>query len=140
MNKCPVTITTKGKWRYAGVHDSWIDASDDNFNLWLQESGRIWDEVGPGPFRINRSSLAARNGIISPFFTGTYEEFLKTEKWRKERGDIMEIFESRCLICRKRKAIHVHHQTYQFGWLPIIGDDPPPLIPVCKICHIKQHM
>jgi hypothetical protein len=93
------------------------------------------------PFHQNKLIMAAHNDIISPYYMGNYTDFLKTKQWRKLRDFVMDLWEYRCIVCKKRKAIDVHHRTYQFGWLPEFEATPPyPLWPLCRVCHMIEHI
>lgn len=130
------TTEWRGKFRHTFVHDNDFD---------LEQIRKI--KVGPGPYHQNRLIKAMRNGIVSPYYDGSYEEFLKTKEWRETRDEVIEMNEGKCWRCEKRKAVHVHHVTYEFGWLPFPFDTETPtgfitqpLIPVCNTCHAIIHI
>lgn len=141
MFSLKLTTEYRGKFRHTFIHD---DDFDRDIKYTLDELRKI--EVGPGPYHQNRLELAHHNGIISPFYMGEYDEFLKTKEWRETRDDVMDILGPRCYVCKERKANHVHHETYKFGWLPFAFDmdcpkgwKTPTLIPICKTCHWFEH-
>jgi 5-methylcytosine-specific restriction endonuclease McrA len=90
----------------------------------------------------NRIKLKWTGGIISPFYMGDYAEFLQTEEWKWLRNLIMDMNNGSCILCKKR-AHHIHHRTYQFGWLPEMEIKPPKeqvLWPLCRVCHMIEHI
>jgi len=115
-----------------------------DYDQWLKNMDLISDSVSPGPYWHNRFHLAIGGKI--KHFDMPYSEFLKTEEWKETRNEVM-VLGPKCWLCKKRKAIEVHHQTYEFGWIPYLlcdmdhrGYATPPLIPICKMCHTEIHM
>lgn len=63
----------------------------------------------------------------------------------KQRGQLLkQAFESkyRCLKCKKKKDLQIHH-IYSFAPKDIIDNYEDflliPWVPLCKSCHMKEH-
>jgi len=60
-----------------------------------------------------------------------YDAYLKTEKWAWKRKAVLERDGYLCQACRTRRAVQVHHLTYEH-----LGDEPLfELVAVCVPCH-----
>ena len=65
-----------------------------------------------------------------------YWDWLKTSgEWAELRLLIMGRANERCEACLKKRAVEVHHTTYEFGRLPPAFY----LRAVCKSCHDRLH-
>lgn len=65
----------------------------------------------------------------------TYQDYLKTDHWKRVRQEAVERAGNRCQLCNKPGTLHVHHRTYEN-----IGDERPnDLIALCGYCHAKFH-
>lgn len=67
------------------------------------------------------------------------DRVLKREKdsnWRKVRRIVLERDGYRCRVCRRKKAVDVHHVIFRS-----LGgkDEAKNLIAVCKVCHEGIH-
>lgn len=64
-----------------------------------------------------------------------YEDYIKSENWKRVRKLVLERDDFLCQGCRIKKAVHVHHTTYDF-----LGDELLfQLISLCVDCHQKIH-
>ena len=64
-----------------------------------------------------------------------YSNYLKTDNWKRIRKLVLERDQYLCQGCRTKKAVHVHHTTYDF-----LGDELLfQLISLCVDCHQKIH-
>lgn len=61
--------------------------------------------------------------------------YTKSNAWRKRRAVVILLGKYRCAQCYYRKAVQVHHLTYERWKEELLTD----LIPVCRGCHCKIH-
>jgi len=86
------------------------------------------------------SRMSARAGgeddpIVAKLRSLPYSEYLATEHWRKTRERALNRDGFQCRICASRKALEVHHLTYERR-----GEElPTDLITLCGPCHKAQH-
>ncbi len=64
-----------------------------------------------------------------------YIDYLKSEKWKELRLEIMKRDNFLCKKCKTEKACHVHHLTYERLGRERLED----LISICLDCHKKEH-
>lgn len=64
-----------------------------------------------------------------------YREYLESPEWKEKRTAVMERCNYWCEDCRRERAVHVHHLTYE----RIYNEDLEDLIGVCKSCHEDRH-
>ena len=43
----------------------------------------------------------------------TYEEYLKTDHWRKKRTEAKDVFGWSCILCESGEDLQVHHRHYR---------------------------
>lgn len=67
--------------------------------------------------------------------TQSYQEYLKTEEWRRRADDARKRAGHRCQLCNSKGLLHVHHRTYEH----IFDELPEDLICLCASCHAKHH-
>lgn len=60
-----------------------------------------------------------------------YSTYLNSEAWQKKRAERLAIGRFRCAACSERRAVHVHHLTYE----RIFNEDMADLLPLCKLHH-----
>jgi len=61
----------------------------------------------------------------------SYQDYLKTEHWKKVRQEAVNRAGNRCQLCNKPGTLNVHHRTYEN-----IGNElPGDLIALCGGCH-----
>jgi 5-methylcytosine-specific restriction endonuclease McrA len=64
-----------------------------------------------------------------------YNDYLQSEQWREKRGLVFARANSLCEGCRRNRAIHVHHLSYEH-----VGDEFLwELVAICKVCHDRAH-
>lgn len=67
---------------------------------------------------------------------GTYEEYLKHPKFLAVRQQAMEQAHWVCQVCKKTRAISVHHIKYPpWGEFDVVEN----LVPICHKCHCEIH-
>lgn len=64
-----------------------------------------------------------------------YEAFLQSDEWKSKREEILRRDGYRCFICGSEKDLCVHHETYNFGWMP----PNEWLTTLCRNCHRDFH-
>ena len=64
-----------------------------------------------------------------------YNRYLLTPEWRQKRAAVLERDEYLCPACRKARAQHVHHLTYDHAFREPLFD----LVSVCQTCHDALH-
>ena len=64
-----------------------------------------------------------------------YEEYLKSEEWRKKRQLVLEFWNHECAICAANDNLHIHHRTY----IRLGHEKLTDLIALCKTCHDLFH-
>ena len=104
--------------------------------------GQILDQLGrvivsrvaglfyppPKPRRVYRKPKARARSKVN------YYAYLKSDKWKEKRKQVLEIARGKCEKCGKL-ASEVHHETYKrlgHEWLI-------DLTALCRGCHSKIH-
>ena len=65
-----------------------------------------------------------------------YQEYLKSEKWKKLAAKKRKQADNKCQLCNNNKnTLHVHHRTYENLYKEKLKD----LIVLCDKCHTKFH-
>ena len=64
-----------------------------------------------------------------------YEEYLKSDKWKKKREKILKRADHKCELCGSTENLHIHHLTYD----NVYNEKEEDLLCVCDICHSKLH-
>lgn len=65
----------------------------------------------------------------------TYAKYLASPAWRQRRNAAVIRAEGRCQLCNSKKALNVHHRTYD----RIGKERETDLIVLCKACHEHFH-
>lgn len=66
-----------------------------------------------------------------------YNEYIfKSVKWKQKREECFAIYGRKCLLCNKKKKLHVHHKTYKRFRDERVETD---LIPLCEKHHSNLH-
>lgn len=65
----------------------------------------------------------------------TYEDYIKSDEWKKRREWALYFWEYRCSLCFSEDDLQVHHRTYQRLGNENLND----LIVLCKSCHERFH-
>lgn len=102
-----------------------LDPVDPNISLnWKMTVNELKPELIEGLRRAERTS---RKWL--------YKAYLLTPEWAEKRGLVMGRCNYICEGCGKRRAVHVHHKTYEH-----LGDEFLfELIGLCAICHERLH-
>lgn len=64
-----------------------------------------------------------------------YNEYLKTEHWKKIRKRALKKAKYACRLCNSKENLNVHHRTYKRKGAEI----PSDIIVLCESCHGKFH-
>ena len=73
-----------------------------------------------------------------------YKEKLFDPHWSKKRNSILSRDGFKCVVCKYRGNLHVHHRQYHYSKTNSAFVDPWEyedhlLITLCKWCHKKGH-
>jgi hypothetical protein len=66
-----------------------------------------------------------------------YDEYLKTEYWRRIRLVVLAYSRHRCERCERGGMLQVHHKSYAFRGREHLAIDT--LEALCESCHRKEH-
>lgn len=95
-------------------------------------SQRFWNEIRRRETEIRE----ARRQTQSEAWWQAYDAYLETEEWADKRRLVFERAGGMCEGCRRRRAVQVHHTTYEH-----VGDELLwELRAVCRSCHDKIHI
>ncbi len=61
----------------------------------------------------------------------SYREYLASEHWKAVRADALRRAENACQLCKLRRALQVHHNTYARLW----RECPADVVVLCRTCH-----
>lgn len=67
-----------------------------------------------------------------------YSEALKSPQWLSKRDRIKKMDNYKCVKCKSKKELQVHHTYYLIGRMPWQVPDEC-LITLCSVCHKKAH-
>lgn len=67
--------------------------------------------------------------------TITYDEYLKSERWKVLSEETKRIAGYRCQVCDSDGELHAHHRTYKRLGHELQSD----LIALCSSCHALFH-
>lgn len=67
-----------------------------------------------------------------------YEKLLKDKRWIIKRGIIKKRDGFKCVKCKSKEKLHVHHLRYYYNTLPW-NIKNIHLITVCESCHEEIH-
>lgn len=73
---------------------------------------------------------------------GSYTNYLKSERWMKQKRDVCDLFSNKCCFCQSTHNLHVHHKKYSKQSMSGncgLRKRAKQLIVVCRVCHIKIH-
>ena len=68
-------------------------------------------------------------------FWEKYTAYLKSEQWQTKRRKVLECDNHLCQACLIRRAVQVHHLTYDH----VFNEPCFDLVSVCLICHEELH-
>ncbi len=64
-----------------------------------------------------------------------YDTYLLSDEWKQRRTKVLARCRGTCEKCRKRRAVHVHHISYDH-----FGNEPlEDLLGLCLRCHQQEH-
>lgn len=61
----------------------------------------------------------------------TYEEYIKSDKWRQKRELVLSRDHNKCQTCLSDECLEVHHKTYD----RLFNESLEDLITLCHDCH-----
>lgn len=64
-----------------------------------------------------------------------YQEYLKTDHWKRTRDSRIRDFGERCAVCCSSQGLEVHHRTYQ----NLGREKAQDLTVLCRECHELFH-
>lgn len=64
-----------------------------------------------------------------------YDDYLKTDHWRKTRMAALYRADHRCQLCHSNERLEVHHNSYSRLW----NERPADLVVLCRSCHQRFH-
>lgn len=64
-----------------------------------------------------------------------YAEYLASPEWGRTRVNALDRAGNRCQLCNAKKALQVHHRTYERVGMEADSD----LTVLCRACHSKFH-
>jgi 5-methylcytosine-specific restriction endonuclease McrA len=102
-----------------------------------------WDVMSQDRYRslreLNRCDIIQKHVRIQRAkedgFWQRYNEYLKTDEWRRKRTKVFERSGGICEGCRERQATQVHHLTYKNVTREFLFE----LAAVCDECHSQIH-
>ena len=102
-----------------------LDAVDSDLPIrWKQTVDELAPELIDG---LRRAESTSRKWL--------YRAYLLSPEWAEKRGLVMDRCSHTCEGCGKRRAVHVHHKTYDH-----LGDEFLfELIGLCEECHERIH-
>lgn len=68
----------------------------------------------------------------------TYKEQLLTENWRNLKNKVLKRDNNKCVRCRKKENLHIHHLSYiktKKAWEYPLKNFKT----LCNICHEEEH-
>jgi len=68
----------------------------------------------------------------------TYSKDLQNGQWQKKRLEIMQRDDFKCLCCKSKDSLVVHHLYYKYGMKPWQYKNDS-LVTLCSKCHTKLH-
>lgn len=78
-------------------------------------------------------------GRPSPSGFASYDEYIHSDLWVQRREQYYQTHPKKCAVrgCGTTERIHLHHRTYERGWLGQELDDD--LVPLCEDHHAAVH-
>jgi len=101
----------------------------ERFNKWILEPSD-GSPIEANMFQMNRVPAATIKAI-------PYKEFLLTRYWLAVRMTVLKIAHFKCSLCASKKALNVHHKTYQSHGSE--ASHLEDLAVLCYNCHAKFH-
>lgn len=111
------------------VRDIWTVAAWDES---LEEAGR---EAARRDWDLDREAYQREQQEKNEQWWAWYDQYLQSPQWREKRNKALARDGHVCQACLERKAVQVHHKTYDH-----VGNEPLfDLESVCTECHRKLH-
>lgn len=85
--------------------------------------------------RNRRDATVARSRDAVAEQRRAYDEYMQSPEWKAIRALVFERSSGICEGCRRRKAVHVHHLTYDHFGAEFLWE----LAAVCLTCHERYH-
>lgn len=64
-----------------------------------------------------------------------YREYLKSDKWKQKREEVLEEQGRKCIFCDSENKLQVHHENYDN-----VGNEGSwDLFVLCNKCHTRVH-
>src|SRR5437868_6583204 len=83
-------------------------------------------------------SKNAKKSRMVAFFRGLpYSTFLLTKYWQKVRQKVLKRDGNKCIICKSRTDLQVHHDTYKHHGNEL--EHLEDLMTLCRKCHQEHH-
>ena len=102
---------------------------------WDNQLARNWDTSCNAKRREIEDRLIERTVNWETEGYPFYEDYLKTDDWKKKRHLVMARDKQTCQACLEESAIEVHHLTYDQIFNEYLFD----LVSVCRKCHERLH-
>lgn len=114
--------------------DDYISSLLDPEKSWKSETKQDMKEYWVERFyQVNDEDI--RDYILSM----EYSDFLQTPYWKAIAGKIRRKAGYKCQICGEKKALSVHHRSYELHGLEHTYAGQRDLIAICQDCHDKFH-
>lgn len=85
--------------------------------------------------RLSRPIIDRMNAERRTAWWSDYQAYLNCNQWKDRASDALKRAGYVCERCKRRKAVHVHHLSYDRA-----GDEPPEdLQALCFECHDQAH-
>jgi len=110
----------------------WLASPDPPSDLWFAWHSAERRLIASDPASALRSFLASDQQTLK---TMPYQDYLKTDHWKKTRKVAVEAAGGRCQICNNAGRLDVHHRTYERRG----SEEPADLIALCNSCHATFH-
>jgi len=69
------------------------------------------------------------------FVTPKYKTYIKSRAWAKRKRQYYQNHPKRCVACRSKSRVGIHHLNYRNVW----REKDEDLIVLCWACHAKYH-
>lgn len=104
-------------------------------NRGLTKRGHGWTQLGSGLWEGGRSPMGRKRRTERRVRGVEYEQYLRSDLWKKLRREMAKELTYRCWVCRGRDELHLHHKTYK----RIGREEARDLMWLCKGCHGGIH-
>lgn len=87
--------------------------------------------------RVNKSKVKPNYPTTAELKALPYKEFLKTKYWHIVRTKILKRDGHKCIICKNKTSLQVHHDSYKNHGNELKHLDE--LMTLCDKCHKEHH-